>query len=55
MKAHIGEMKSVINGRLSSTNRKKTRYARRPVAQASEPIDPERVNAANRCMNPATR
>lgn len=28
MEAHIGEMKSVIDGRLSSTNRKKTRVAR---------------------------
>jgi len=51
MEAHIGEMKAVIDGRLSSTNRKKTLYGRQPVAAHEEPIDPERVNAAALCMH----
>lgn len=51
METHIGEMKSVVNGRLSSTNRKKTRYAKSEIAEHAEPINPERVDAAALCMH----
>jgi len=51
METHIGEMKSVVNGRLSSTNRKKAMYAKREIADHAEPINPERVNAAALCMH----
>ena len=51
MEAHIGEMQSIINGRLSSTNRKKSTYKKQPVAQHEEPFDPERVNAAALCLH----
>ena len=51
MEGHIGEMKSVIEGRLSSTNRQKSRYAHHEVSHHAEPIDPERVNAAALCLH----
>ena len=51
MEGHIGEMKSVIEGRLSSTNRQKCRYAQHEVSHHAEPIDPERVNAAALCVH----
>ena len=51
MEGHIGEMKSVIEGRLSSTNRQKSRYAEHEVRHHAEPIDPERVNAAALCVH----
>ena len=51
MEAHIGEMKSVIDGRVSSTNRAKARYARRAVVKRAKPVDPERVNAAALCLH----
>ncbi len=51
MEAHIGEMKSVIDGRVSSTNRTKARYARRAVVKRAKPVDPERVNAAALCLH----
>ena len=51
MEAHIGEMKSVIDGHVSSTNRSKTCYARREVVKRAKPVDPERVNAAALCLH----
>jgi len=51
MEAHIGEMQSVISGRLSSTNRKKSSYKKLPVTHHEVPIDPERVNAAALCLH----
>ena len=51
MEGHIGETKDVIDGSLSSTNRKKAVYRWLPVADHAEPIDPERVNAAALCMH----
>ena len=50
MEGHIGEMKSVLAGRLSSTNRRKRRYARREIKKHVKPVDPERVNAAVLCV-----
>ena len=51
MEPHIGEMKSVIDGRVSSTNRAKARYARRAAVKRAKPVDPERVNAAALCLH----
>jgi hypothetical protein len=51
MEGHIGEFQSVIDGSLSSTNRKKKLYRRKPVAKPATPIDPERVNAAALCLH----
>ena len=51
MEAHIDEMKSVIDGRVSSTNRTKARYARRAVVKRAKHVDPERVNAAALCLH----
>jgi hypothetical protein len=51
MEGHIGEFQSVIDGSLSSTNRKKKLYRRKPVANPATPIDPERVNAAALCLH----
>ena len=51
MEGHIGEMKSVIAGRLSSTNRTKRRYARQEIVRRAVPVDPERVNAAMLCLH----
>ena len=46
MEGHIGEHQSVMSGRLSSTNRPKSRIKNYPVKERSEPIDAERANAA---------
>ena len=51
MEGHIGEFQSVIDGSLSSTNRKKKLYRRKPVVSPATPIDPERVNAAALCLH----
>ena len=51
MEGHIGEFQSVIDGSLSSTNRPKKLYGRKPVANHAAPIDPERVNAAALCLH----
>ena len=51
MEGHIGEFQSVIDGSLSSTNRKKKLYRRKPVANPATPIDPERVNAPALCLH----
>lgn len=51
MEGHIGEMKAVIYGHLSSTNRKKESYGGSEVQNEEEPIDPERVNAAALCIH----
>ena len=51
MEGHIGEFQFVIDGSLSSTNRKKKLYRRRPVANRATPVDPERVNAAALCLH----
>lgn len=50
MEGHIGEMKFVIAGRLSRTNRTKRRYARQDIARRAAPVDPEHVNAAMLCL-----
>lgn len=46
MEGHIGEHQSVLDGRLSSTNRPKSKIKNFPIRQRSEPMDAERANTA---------
>jgi hypothetical protein len=46
MEGHIGEHQSVLDGRLSSASRPKSRIRNFPVRERSEPVDAERANAA---------
>ncbi len=51
MEGHIGEMKAVIDGRLSSTNREKRRYANKDIVNQETPVDPMQVNTAALCLH----
>ena len=51
MEGHIGEHQSVINGFLSSTNRRKSQIKNGPVQEHSEPIDAVSANAACLCLH----
>jgi hypothetical protein len=51
MEGHIGEHQSVVNGRLSSTNRPKSHIKHFPIQERSTPVDTECVNAASLALH----
>lgn len=46
MEGHIREQQSVLDGRLSSTNRCTSEIKHNPIQERIEPVDAERANAA---------